>query len=134
MGIYLNFSRKHAIVCYHIKDKSWSMTALRDCYYSKSESKSLSNVDLDSVEWECLQKHCKLDLKSGYIISLLQNCEHTYQIFINETTTKDENTQNNSQTEQPSIEKSLFNNDTHGATLKDDEEHFAGKKNGEIRI
>ena len=88
----------------------------------------MSDIDLESVEWECLQKHCKLDLKSGFIISLLQNSEHTYQIFINENPSKDENTQNNSQTEQPSIEKSLFNKDTHDATLKDDEIHIAGNK------
>ena len=109
---------------------------MRDCYYYQSSEKTnVNDIDLESVEWECLKKDCKIDLKSGYIISLLQNCEHAYQIFIKVNTSKDENIQNSSQIKLPLVEQSSFNKDKHDATLNDKEiKDNTGNKNRTTRV
>ena len=89
---YFDIYRKHAIACYHKKEKTWSLIALRDCYYYLPlENTSIKGADLENIQWSTLKKHDKLNVKNGFLISLLPNCEHAYKVNVKKVETEENN-------------------------------------------
>jgi len=116
-------SRKHAIACYHKKEKTWSVIALRDCYYYlPSENTNMIDADLENIQWTTLKKHDILNVKNGFLISLLPNCEHAYKLIINKVKT-DDNIQCNDQKDVNSTGVGSLSNNEQITTSTNDKEN-----------
>lgn len=82
---YLITFRKHAVISYDDKDKQWSITAMRDCYYCSSPKfNDKANTNFNDFEWISLSKDSKIAVKAGYIISLLQDHSYVYKVTIDD--------------------------------------------------
>ena len=123
---YFDIYRKHAIACYHKKEKTWSLIALRDCYYYlPSDHASIKDADLENIQWTILKKHDKLNLKNSFLISLLPNCEHAYKLNIKKVKTN-ENIQCNDQKDMSSTGVGSLSNSEQITTSPSDKENNTG--------
>ena len=121
-----NIHRKHAIACYHKKEKTWSVIALRDCYYYlPSENTNMIDADLENIQWTTLKKHDILNVKNGFLISLLPNCEHAYKLIIKKVKT-DDNIQCNDQKDVNSTGVGSLSNNEQITTFTNDKENNTG--------
>jgi len=75
------------VISYDNEQKSWSILGLKPCYYCADTKLDVEShcPDLGSVKWKPLNKDDTINLKTGYLISLLPEGKYAYRINIKET-------------------------------------------------
>ena len=91
------------------------MTAVRSCYYYKRNEWDQNNLDFYRLKWSCLYKNDKIELKHGYLISLLPDHKYIYQINANE-----DSSSHNNQIGEPSKSPKFTNVETNLLNVTDE--------------
>ena len=91
------------------------MTAVRSCYYYKRNECDQNNLELYRLKWSCLYKNDKIELKHGYLISLLPDHKYIYQINANE-----DSSSRNNQIGEPSKSPKFTNVETNLLNVTDE--------------